>query len=1582
MNTHSHHSIIGPSALARPLSLVIAVGIFGAGLSMAGEPGKLLREVWETVEGSQIPGHKDRPAFYGEPTSIELISGVEPPSNAGDNYGQRLRGWIIPTVTGEHTFWIAGDDSGQLWLSTSESKFDKQRIAAFAGFTDIRQWDKYPSQKSVLLPLQAGEKYYLEVLHKEGTGGDHVSIAWQPPGGNRTVVPASVIESFSGDPLDLDDDDLPDAWEASVGLSAAPTTGRYGDHGRDGDPDRDGFSNYQEWLAGTDPLEHSTIPGGFTREVWREIGGTSLSALTTSSRFLQRPSMREFMAGADAPRNEAENYGQRLRGYVIIPEAGNYRFHVSGDDSTALWIAESGSHFERRRVAWSDFWTSHLQWGKYSTQKSEVLVLQEGQRVYLEALHKEGSGGDSLSIGWSLDGGEPALIPAAHLEAFATHPDDIDEDYLSDTWEVAHGFDVGDNGLLYPEQRWNADPDEDGFINSMEALSGGSPHVAGGNVGYVRRDIWTGVNGEMVADLTSNPKFVRTANNSTYYYGNLELGSYGDRYGQKLSGGLVPPVSGWWRFFIASDDSSELWLSDSSSATGKRKIAWVSGHTTPGNFDAFPSQKSAWVQLEADISYYYEVLHKESGGADHLRVAWEYQPVNWALGSHGSVATQSTTYKACIAGRAIDGNTNGDPAVPSASHTEDRANSWWQVDFGQDRSIDGVVLFNRTDSNKVRLSNFRVSVLDAANNELAGEDFFTTSGYVQGSMTWDLPQRVKARKVRVQFLGNNLIGNGIMCLAEVQACEWSNEYSRRTIAAPHLRTLAVDPLDLDGDSLPDVWEVAMGLDPLDNGSINPANAEHADPDGDGLTNFEEWQLGLDPRVPDRLPGRLLVERWNGISGYGVDALTGSGKFYAAPDSSTLEAPSDLKFAGHYFGTRVRGYITPETSGDYTFWISARNSAELWLSADLKEGKYAKRRIAFMDLNTGAGHGIGSNEPNLWDRFSTQRSERVRLEAGQSYYIETLHQNGHVGNPHVSIAWARDNGTREALPASVVSSYLKTPDDLDDDYLPDAWESQHGLDAADNGLVDPMRQGERGDFDGDGLSNREEYLLGTDPSNSDTDGDGVSDGDEVNGLGTDALVANAITDTLLGEIALDSFTSSSVPWVMTSGGLLAESFRGSATWDFSVPSAGNWLLRLELELMGSTFGNEDIPIVIKVDGKTVVRRKVRFGTGNAGLVQALTPWIAAGGHQVEIIIDNTLARRTVRLVSLELHSPANLNGMLAEGNSILPHAATTRTSPFFIEGFARDAGSVAVNGSPAIVGTGNGHWFSDISLADQNGTQAYKVAFEQGWETAGSITWQATNVMDGESLVIRQGETLRVGAWGTDPEMPSTLTLSSGGTSTLTGAETTTLTFSTAGSFTVTGVLQSGASSVLQVTVIAPPAFITGEIDMLDHVKRVLTVATGPQVSFEAPGDQCRLDVTRSGSNSILNVYPNTGSEFGIAGRLFAGGPILGMQRVNVITVSDALQNDLTSLSVSNFPGYKVVNSPLTVLNLPPGATIEVSIFRAGMMFLDGTTLKTVTFGDLQNGSIMLSFLYPMGKAGGYCHRVKVFDRNGVFLGNR
>src|SRR5579864_7928385 len=67
-----------------------------------------------------------------------------------------------------------------------------------------------------------------------------------------------------------------------------------------------------------------------------------------------------------------------------------------------------------------------------------------------------------------------------------------------------------------------------------------------------------------------------------------------------------------------------------------------------------------------------------------------------------------------------------------------------------------------------------------------------------------------------------------------------------------------------------------------------------------------------------------------------------------------------------------------------------------------------------------------------------------------------------------------------------------------DGIPDDWKVAHSLDPNDPyvAMEDP---------DHDGLTNLEEYQYGTDPNNPDTDGDGLSDGDEVHIYHTNPLL---------------------------------------------------------------------------------------------------------------------------------------------------------------------------------------------------------------------------------------------------------------------------------------------------------------------------------------------------------------------------------------------------------------------------------------------------------------------------------------------
>src|SRR5690606_14617200 len=105
------------------------------------------------------------------------------PDSAGDNYGQRIRGWIQAPATGSYIFWIASDDQGQLYLSSTDRPENVRLIAEVTGATGPRNYETEPGQRSLPVILEEGQFYYIEALMVEGGGADHLSVRWQLPDG-------------------------------------------------------------------------------------------------------------------------------------------------------------------------------------------------------------------------------------------------------------------------------------------------------------------------------------------------------------------------------------------------------------------------------------------------------------------------------------------------------------------------------------------------------------------------------------------------------------------------------------------------------------------------------------------------------------------------------------------------------------------------------------------------------------------------------------------------------------------------------------------------------------------------------------------------------------------------------------------------------------------------------------------------------------------------------------------------------------------------------------------------------------------------------------------------------------------------------------------------------------------------------------------------------------------------------------------------------------------------------------------------------------------------------------------------------
>lgn len=83
-----------------------------------GGSGSILREWWQSVDGDKFSGLINHLAYPDQPDGGELLSTFEAPRNVGKDFGARIHGYIQPPITGDYRFWIAIDDTAELWLST------------------------------------------------------------------------------------------------------------------------------------------------------------------------------------------------------------------------------------------------------------------------------------------------------------------------------------------------------------------------------------------------------------------------------------------------------------------------------------------------------------------------------------------------------------------------------------------------------------------------------------------------------------------------------------------------------------------------------------------------------------------------------------------------------------------------------------------------------------------------------------------------------------------------------------------------------------------------------------------------------------------------------------------------------------------------------------------------------------------------------------------------------------------------------------------------------------------------------------------------------------------------------------------------------------------------------------------------------------------------------------------------------------------------------------------------------------------------------------------------------------------------
>ena len=427
-------------------------------------------EVWTDLPGDRIHDLVLNNQYPAQPTHSTLVDNLDF-SAEGDSYGARLRGYLTAPDDGPYVFYISGNDTCTLYLAASEEKFTKREIAKTIRGTGWRAYGQNVAQQSEPLELKAGQRYYIEVLFKRGARqdpaanpGDHASVAWKRPDSLQTVIHASYFSPYKKDSRDGDDDDLLDTFELSHNLDPKDPTGASGAWG---DPDGDLLDNFTEMQSDLDPqvADSHGAPGFAMWECWENIVG-DLNALKADLSFPLHPTRREWVTSLEGPSGLGNSYGSRLRAYLIPPATGDYTFAIAGDNQCELWLSPSEFKYYKVRIASVARWTAFREWDKEPGQVSKPIHLEAGKRYFIEALHKQDTKQDHVSVAFKVPGAkEFEIIRGKALGGFAGDPNDSDDDDMLDSWQLANGIALGSRSA-------DKDLDGDSLTNRQEFLLG------------------------------------------------------------------------------------------------------------------------------------------------------------------------------------------------------------------------------------------------------------------------------------------------------------------------------------------------------------------------------------------------------------------------------------------------------------------------------------------------------------------------------------------------------------------------------------------------------------------------------------------------------------------------------------------------------------------------------------------------------------------------------------------------------------------------------------------------------------------------------------------------------------------------------------------------------------------------------------------------------------------------------------------------------------------------------------------------------------------------------------------------------
>lgn len=422
----------GAYTLTEPIDLDVFTAATPAGYLT----GQVNYDVYTGINGTTVADLTGAAVYPNSPTVSSMVNKLEG-TYSGSNFGSRIRGFIIPPSTGAYTFSVAADDSSQFKFGTSEAAATV--ICSNSLWTNQYEWAKYASQTSAVQNLTAGVPYFFEVLHKQSGGGNNLAVGWNMPGSSTTEVIDGKFIAIQGSGT-LAITQQPQNQTVAAGASAAFSVQVTGAGPFLFQWRRNGTAY---WPASTSPTLNLTnlgagaagnydcvitapsgtltsnpasltitgigvlTQGGLWRDQFNNMGGATIADLTGDIRYPNFPDSGAVITAAEGPNGAGDAYGDRWTGWLKPDVTGAYKFYLTSDDASELWLSTTDQPAQKVKITQVNTYTGARAWS--SAGKSALINLTAGNRYYIEVRHKDSGGSDHCAVTWQKPG---AAVPA------------------------------------------------------------------------------------------------------------------------------------------------------------------------------------------------------------------------------------------------------------------------------------------------------------------------------------------------------------------------------------------------------------------------------------------------------------------------------------------------------------------------------------------------------------------------------------------------------------------------------------------------------------------------------------------------------------------------------------------------------------------------------------------------------------------------------------------------------------------------------------------------------------------------------------------------------------------------------------------------------------------------------------------------------------------------------------------------------------------------------------------------------------------------------------------------------------------